>query len=138
MSEHRKPFLGETVWLRVVQLLRFCRGSPHYSEWTRGEMRENKPGCVCVWVCIVQAVLAASGSWKWQFHIFIFDLPIDDNTVESGAGVTDQGDAGRAIKEHRKGGKGGGGYWTRGSIGAGGGGGEAKRCQRRSNQRSKK
>ena len=33
-------------------------------------------------VCIVQALLAAGGSWKWQFHIFIFDLPIDDNTVD--------------------------------------------------------
>ena len=86
MSEHQKPSLGETVWLRVVQLLRFCRGSPHYSEWTRGEFRENKPVCVCVCVwcalCIVQALLAAGGSWKWQFHIFIFDLPIDDNTVD--------------------------------------------------------
>ena len=37
--------------------------------------------------------------------------------MSSGAGVTDEGDASRAVKEHRKGA--GGRCWQRGSIGGG-------------------
>ena len=81
MSEHQKPFLGETVWLRVVQLLRFCRGSPHYSEWTRGEFRENKPVCVCVWCALCKHCLQQAGVGNGN-STFLSSTSIDDNTVD--------------------------------------------------------